>query len=119
MYVPKHQVERRLLLDVVVTQRAAILELLTRENQTLLIRRDALLILDLGLHIVNRIRRLNLKGDRLASQGLDEDLHGGQRQSTVRRKGKGGAVQRTRLAPLRHLRFCSFRNESRVIVMIS
>ena len=36
----QHQVERRLLLNVVVRQRAAIFKLLTREDQTLLIRRD-------------------------------------------------------------------------------
>ena len=45
----QEQVERRLLLDVVVGQRTAILQLLTGEDQTLLIRRDAFLILDLGL----------------------------------------------------------------------
>ena len=39
--------EGRLLLDVVVGQRAAVLQLLAGEDQTLLIRRDALLILDL------------------------------------------------------------------------
>jgi hypothetical protein len=36
----QHQVERRLLLNVVVRQRAAVFKLLTREDQTLLIRRD-------------------------------------------------------------------------------
>eukprot|EP00962_Isochrysis_galbana_P011696 scaffold3299_cov116-Isochrysis_galbana.AAC.1 len=51
----QHQVKGRLLLDVVVRQRAAVLELLAREDQTLLVRRDALLVLDLGLHIVNRV----------------------------------------------------------------
>ena len=39
-------VECRLLLDLVVSQRAAVLELLAREDQALLVRRDALLILD-------------------------------------------------------------------------
>ena len=37
----QHQVKRRLLLDVVVRQRSPVLELLSGENQTLLIRRDA------------------------------------------------------------------------------
>lgn len=46
------QVERRLLLDVVVGQGAAILELLAREDETLLVRGDALLVLDLGLDVV-------------------------------------------------------------------
>ena len=33
--------------------------------------------LDLGLHIVDGVRRLHLKGDGLAREGLDENLHGG------------------------------------------
>ena len=80
-YIPKHKVQGALLLNVVVAQRATVLELLTSEDQTLLVRRDALLVLDLGLDIVDRVRRLDLKGNRLASQSLDEDLHGRQRRS--------------------------------------
>ena len=38
---PEHQVESGLLLNVVVSQGAAILELLAGEDQTLLVRRDA------------------------------------------------------------------------------
>ena len=37
--------QRGLLLDVVVRQRAAVLELLAREDQALLVRRDPLLVL--------------------------------------------------------------------------
>ena len=51
----QHQVERRLLLDVVVGQRAAVLELLASEDQALLVRRDALLVLDLGLDVLDRV----------------------------------------------------------------
>ena len=51
MTQPQHQVQRRLLLDAVVGQRPAVLELLAREDQPLLVRRDALLVLDLGLHL--------------------------------------------------------------------
>ena len=40
--------ERRLLLDVVVAERTAVLQLLTREDKTLLVRRNTLLVLDLG-----------------------------------------------------------------------
>jgi len=68
-------VKGRLLLDVVVCQGAAILQLLTSKDQTLLVRRDALLVLDLGLHIVNGIGRLHFQGDGLASEGLDKNLH--------------------------------------------
>ena len=67
--------ERRLLLDVVVREGAAVLELLAGEDQALLVGRDALLVLDLGLDIVDGVRRLHLQGDCLARQGLDENLH--------------------------------------------
>ncbi len=66
-----------LLLDVVVREGATILELLAGENQSLLVRRNALLVLDLALDVVDGIRRLDLKGDGLASQSLHEDLHDG------------------------------------------
>jgi hypothetical protein len=88
------KVQRRLLLDVVVRQRAAVLELLAGEDQTLLVGRDTLLVwgvlasaallwgesealrtLDLGLDIVNGVPGLHLEGDGLAREGLDEDLH--------------------------------------------
>jgi hypothetical protein len=70
----ENQVQGRFLLNVVVTQGAAILKLLASEDQTLLIRRDTFLILDLGLDVVNGVRRLDLKGDGLSGKGLDEDL---------------------------------------------
>ena len=60
------QVQGRLLLDVVIREGTAILQLFAGENETLLVRRDALLVLDLGLHIVDGVRGLNLKGDGLA-----------------------------------------------------
>jgi hypothetical protein len=56
----KHQVQRALLLDVVVGQRAAVLELLAGEDEALLVRGDALLVLDLGLDVVNRVRGLHV-----------------------------------------------------------
>ena len=31
--------------------------------------------MNLGLHVVDGVRALHLKGDGLASKGLDEDLH--------------------------------------------
>ena len=67
--------ESTLLLDVVIRERTAILELLARKDETLLVRRDTLLILNLSLHVVDRVRRLDLQGDRLTREGLDEDLH--------------------------------------------
>jgi hypothetical protein len=71
----EHQVESGLLLDVVVGEGAAVLELLAGEDEALLVRRDALLVLDLGLHVVDGVRGLHLQRDRLARQGLHEDLH--------------------------------------------
>ena len=64
-----------LLLNVVVGQGAAVLELLAREDETLLVGGDALFILDLGLDIVNGVGRLDFQGDGFAGEGLDEDLH--------------------------------------------
>jgi len=75
--------EGRFLLDVVVGQGAAVLELLAGEDQALLVRGDALLVLNLLLDIVNRVRGLDLKGDGLASERLHEDLQG-------RKEGGGG-----------------------------
>jgi len=53
----------------------AILELFSGKNKPLLIGRDPLFVLDFRLDIVDRVRRFNLEGNRLSSQGLDKDLH--------------------------------------------
>ena len=57
--------ESRLLLDVVVAKGAAVLELLASENEALLIGRDTLLVLDLGLNVVDGVGRLDLEGDQI------------------------------------------------------
>ena len=62
------------LLDVVVGEGPAVLQLLAGEDETLLVGGDALLVLDLRLHIVDRVRGLDLEGDGLARQGLDEAI---------------------------------------------
>ena len=81
----------RLLLDVVVAQSATILELLAGEDQALLVGGNAigprtvstvalhvsysyapLLVLDLGLDIVDGVRRLDLKGDGFAREAVNE-----------------------------------------------
>merc|ERR550525_867954 len=71
----EHQVEGGLLLDVVVRQSPAILQLLASKDQPLLIRRNSFLVLDLGLDILDGVTGLDLKGDGLTREGLDEDLH--------------------------------------------
>ena len=71
----EHKVERGILLNIVVGQSAPVLQLLAGENQALLIRRDALLVLDLGLDGLNRVAGLCVQSDGLAGQGLHENLH--------------------------------------------
>ena len=51
----------------------AVLEVLAREDQALLVGRDAILVLDLGLNVIDRERWLDFEGDRLAGE-LDIDL---------------------------------------------
>ena len=62
------------LLDVVVAQSTAILELLAGEDQALLVRGDTLLVLDLGLDVVDGVARLDVEGNGLTRQGLDETI---------------------------------------------
>jgi len=71
------EMQGRLLLDIVVTESASVFELLSGKDETLLIRGNAFLILDLGLDVVDRIRRFNVKCDGLSRQSLDEDLSRG------------------------------------------
>merc|ERR1711997_1190590 len=71
----EHQVQGGLLLDVVVGEGAAILQLFSGKNQSLLVWGNSLLVLDLSLDIFDRVGGLNLKGDGLASQSLDKNLH--------------------------------------------
>ena len=52
------------LLDVVVRQCPAILKLLASKNQTMLIRRNTFLVLDLGFHVVNGVGRLSLAAEK-------------------------------------------------------
>merc|ERR1719278_1803818 len=72
---PQHQVEGGLLLDVVVGQSPPVLQLLPGKDQSLLIRWDSFLILDLGFYILDGITGLHLQGDGLPRQGLHKDLH--------------------------------------------
>ena len=65
----QHEVQRGLLLDVVIREGASVLELLPGEDETLLIGGDALLVLDLRLDVVDGVRRLDIEGDGLACFG--------------------------------------------------
>ena len=55
---PHKQVKGVLLVDVSARHRPPIFELFSNEDQTLLVRRDAFIVLDLGFHVVDRVERL-------------------------------------------------------------
>ncbi|KAM1966229.1 hypothetical protein ACFX15_046479 [Malus domestica] len=55
-----HHVEGGLLLDVVVDEGSAVLELFAGEDEALLVQRDAFLVFDLSLDIVDGVRGLDL-----------------------------------------------------------
>ena len=67
--------KRRLFLDVVVAQSAAVFELFASENEALLVGRDAFFVLDFGLDVLDGVARFDFEGDSFACEGLHEDLH--------------------------------------------
>jgi hypothetical protein len=78
-------VEGRLLLDVVVRKGAAVLELLAGEDETLLVRGDALLVLDLlGPRESARARRGRGRRGRTSATEV-----------TQRASGRSGAGERS------------------------
>jgi hypothetical protein len=89
----------RTLLDVVVAKGAAVLKLLAGEDKPLLVRRDALLVLDLGLHVLDRVRRLDLERDGLAREGLHENLPAWSRLARRRWLGDISGSQMERDSP--------------------
>merc|ERR1711937_685486 len=64
-----------LFLNVVIRECASIFKLLACKDQALLVRRNALLILDFCFHVIDGVRSFDIKGDCLASQSLNKDLH--------------------------------------------
>merc|ERR1712115_283204 len=71
----QNQVKSGLLLDVVIGESSSVLELLSSEDEPLLIWWNAFLILNLGLHVLDRIRWLDFKGNGFPREGFDENLH--------------------------------------------
>merc|ERR1719420_60865 len=71
----KHKMESAFLLDVVIGESSSIFQLLSSEDQPLLVWGNSFLVLDLCLDILNGIRGFNLEGDGLTSESLDENLH--------------------------------------------
>ena len=71
----QNEVKGGVLLDRVVLHGVAVLQLLTSEDEALLVWWDTFLVLNLGLDILDPVSGLDLEGDVLASEGLNEDLH--------------------------------------------
>merc|ERR1712008_363336 len=63
------------LLNVVVRKSTAIFELLAGKDQSLLIWRNALLVLDLCFNVLNGVRGFDLESDGFAGQSFDKNLH--------------------------------------------
>jgi hypothetical protein len=68
-------VEGGLLLNVVVGECAAVLQLLASEDEALLVGGNTLLVLDFSLHGLDCVGALDFEGDGLSCESLDEDLH--------------------------------------------
>ena len=71
----QRQVQRALPLDAVVSEGAAVLQLLAREHEALPAGRNALLVMYLDLDVADSVAGLNLEGDGLAGGRLHEHLH--------------------------------------------
>ena len=73
---PQHEVQSRLLLYVIVAECSAIFQLLPGEDESLLVRRDALLVLDLRLHVLDGVTGFHLGGGRKGrrSQNSEEPV---------------------------------------------
>jgi hypothetical protein len=69
------EMESGLLLDIVVLKSAAIFELLTGEDKSLLIWGNTFLVLDLGLDGFDRVGLLDFESNGFTGEGLDENLH--------------------------------------------
>ena len=63
------------------------------EDKPLLVKWNALLMLDLGHDVVDRITRFNFEGDGFSSQGLDEDLHTTMEMIIVREGASRAVIQ--------------------------
>ena len=70
----KHEVKHELILDVVVREGTSIFQYNAIEDETLLGWGNAFLVLDLGLDILNGVRRLDIECIDLASASFHIDL---------------------------------------------
>ena len=67
--------EARLLTDIVIGQNTIILQLLSRKDQTLLVRWNAFLLFNFRFDISDGVAGLHFKSNSLSRECLDEDLH--------------------------------------------
>merc|ERR1719300_209779 len=72
---PKHQMEGRLFLDVVVRQSSAIFKLFPCKDQPLLLWRNTFLVLNFRFYVGNCVVWLDIKSNGFTREGLDEYLH--------------------------------------------
>ena len=71
----QHQVDRRILVDVEVTQNVKIFHRLECEEKALLVLRNPFLFLDFRFDVVDFVRGVNVACDGLLREHPDEDLH--------------------------------------------
>lgn len=74
-FEPKHKMNSRLFLNIVVTQWPTILKLLPSKEKALLIRRYALPILYLAFYCLNTVRGFYMQSYGWPCQWLDKYLH--------------------------------------------
>jgi hypothetical protein len=72
----QYQMQSRFFLDIVIRESATIFQLFAGKDESLLVRWDALLVLDFGLDVVDRVARLNVQRNSLTREGFYENLHG-------------------------------------------
>jgi hypothetical protein len=78
---PQKEVEGGFLLNVVIREGASVFKQLAGEDEDLLVGRDALLVLDLGFYVFDRVGCLDFESDGFPGEGFDKNLHGATRQA--------------------------------------
>lgn len=58
---PEYKMKESLVLNIIVTKCPSFIKFLLIKNKPLLLQKNAFFIFDLGLHILNRFARLNIK----------------------------------------------------------
>jgi hypothetical protein len=71
----EYEVECGFLLDVVIRESSRVFELFSGEDETLLIGRDAFLVLDFGLDVFDGVALFDVEGDCFPRECFYENLH--------------------------------------------